>query len=47
MYLYSRGSIIVQTILMDLELNSTKDEFMGKTVVNTSASKEHVVEIER
>ena len=47
MKLYGRGSIIVQTILMDMEFDSTKDELMGKPVVNNSAAKEHVAEIER
>jgi len=47
MQLYSRGSMIVQTILMDMEFDSTVNELMGKTVVNTSAAKEHVAEIER
>ena len=42
MKFYSRGSTIVQTILMDTELYSTNDEFMGKTVVNTLAAKYHV-----
>ena len=45
MKLYSRGSMIVQTILMDMEFDSTKDGLMGKTVVNNSAAKEHVAEI--
>ena len=44
--LYGRGSMIVQTILMDVEFYCTKYELMGKTVVNTSAAKEHVAEIE-
>ena len=39
MDLYSRGSMIVQTILMDPEFYFTKDELMGKTVVKTSAAK--------
>ena len=36
---YSRGSMIVQTILTDMEFNSTKNELMGKTSVNTSSEK--------
>ena len=32
---------------MDMEFDSTKNELMGKTVVNNSAAKEHVAEIER
>ena len=32
---YSRDSMIVKTILMDLEFDYTKDELMGKTVFNT------------
>ena len=47
MKLYGRGSMIVQNILMDMEFDSTKDELMGKTVVDTSAAKEHVSKIER
>ena len=45
--LYSRGIMIVQTILMDLELDSTKDWLMVKTVVNILATKQHVLDIER
>ena len=37
--LYGQGSTIVQTVLMDMELDSTKDKLMGMTVVNTSAAK--------
>ena len=47
MELYSRGSIIVQTILIGIQFDSTKDSLMGKTVFRTSATKEHVAEIER
>ena len=47
MKFYARGSMIVKPILMNVELDSTKDELMGKTVVNNSASKEHVAYIER
>ena len=36
---YSRGSVIVLTVLMKTEFDSTKDEAMGKTFVNTSAAK--------
>ena len=32
---------------MDLKFDSTKDAFMGKTVVNTSDANEHVIDIER
>ena len=39
--------MIVQTILMGMELNYTKDKLMGKIVVNTSAVKYHVAEIQR
>ena len=39
MDLYSKDSMIVQTILMDLEFDSTNDEFMVKTVVNTLSAK--------
>ena len=44
---YSRGSTIVQNILMYLELNSTKAELMGKTFVKTSSAREIVADIER
>ena len=46
MKLYSRGSNIVQTILMDMEFDSIKDELMVKIVVNTLVEKYHVAEIE-
>ena len=46
MKLYGQGSVISQTILMDMEFDSTKDELMGKTVVNTYSAKEHVTETE-
>ena len=39
MDLYSRRGIIVQTILMGMELDSIKDELIGKIVVNASAEK--------
>ena len=39
--------MIVQTILMDMEFDKTADHLMDSTVVNTSAAKEHVAEIER
>ena len=45
MKLYSRGRMIVQTILMDMELDSTKDELMRKIVDNTSAAKKHSAKI--
>ena len=38
MKIYDRGSMIVQTILMYMEFDSTKYELMGKTMVNTSAA---------
>ena len=47
MKFYSRSRMIVQTILMDMELYSTKDELMRKIVDNTSAAKEHVTKIKR
>ena len=47
MKLYGRGSMIVQTILLDMEFDSTKYGIMGKPVVNTFSAKEHVVKIER
>ena len=47
MCLYSRGGMIVQTILMDMEFDKTKSELMDKVVVNTTAAREHVAEVER
>ena len=47
MNFYSRGRMILQTILMDMELDSTNDELMRKIVDNTSAAKEHVTKIKR
>ena len=47
MKLYGRGSIIFQTILLDMKFYFTKYESIWKTVVNTSAAKENVAEIER
>ena len=47
MQLYSHGSMIVQTALMDMELDKTVDELSERTVVNTSAAREHVAKIER
>ena len=35
--------MIVQNILMDKELDYTKEELTSKTVVNTLNTKEHVV----
>jgi hypothetical protein len=45
--LYSRGGMIVQTILMDMEFDKTVEPLMGNVVVNTSAAREHIAEIER
>ena len=39
--------MIVQTILIDTELDSTKDKLMGKKVVKKLTAKEHVADIER
>ena len=47
MNFYSRGRMILQTILMDMELDSTNDELMREIVDNTSAAKEHVEKIKR
>ena len=43
----SRSSIIVKKILMDMEFNKTIYELAENVVVNTSAAKEHIAEIER
>ena len=47
MKFYPGGSMIVQTILIDTELDSTKDKLMGKKVVKNLTAKEHVADIER
>ena len=47
MQVYSRGGTIVQTVLMSMEFGKTVSELSGRTVVNTSAAREHVTEIER
>ena len=39
--------MIVQNILMDLEFDYTKDELIDKTVVKTSATRNHVADIEK
>ena len=39
--------MIVQTVHMGIELDNKIDELMENIVVNTSAAKEHVTEIER
>ena len=45
--LYSRGNMVVQTILMDMYFGKTIYEMMNHTVVNTSDAKEDVGEIDR
>jgi hypothetical protein len=47
MQLYSRGGMVVQTILMDMEFDKTVEPLMADVTVNTSAAQEHVAEIER
>ena len=37
----------MQTILMDMEFDSTEEMLVGEVVVNTAAAREHVAEIER
>ena len=44
--LYSWAGFVVQTILMDMEFNKVIPELQGR-VVNASAAKEHVAEIEQ
>ena len=46
MQLYSRGGMIVQTVLMDMEFDKTVDKLLDRTMVDTSAAREHVAEIE-
>ena len=45
--LYNRGGFAVQTILMDMEFDKVAPHLEGDVVVNTSAAREHVAEIER
>ena len=39
MTIYSRGGMILKTVLMDMEFDNTINELMGNVVVNTSVSK--------
>ena len=39
--------MIVQTLLIDMESDKTIYGLMGKVVVNNSAAKKHVTEIEK
>ena len=45
--LYGRAGLTVQTMLMDMEADKISDSVVGNVVVNTTAAKEHVAEIER
>ena len=45
--LYGRAGLTVQTALLDIEFEPVKEPLLNKVVVNTSAAKEHVAEIER
>ena len=47
MQLYSCGSMIVQTVLMEIEFDKTLGELSDRTIVGTSAAREHVTKIER
>ena len=47
MQLYGRAGMVVQTVLMDMEFDKTVDELSDQTVVNTSAARDHVAEIQR
>ena len=42
--LYSQAGFVVQTTLMDLEVNKVISELKGM-VVNTNAAKEHIAEM--
>jgi len=44
--IYARGGFVVRLIMMDMEFEKVKDEF-SRVVVNTTAAREHVGEIER
>ena len=46
MQLYSCRSMIVQTVLMDMEFDKTGDDISDRTLENTSAAREHVDKIE-
>ena len=39
--------MIVQTVLMEMDFNKTKDELIENVFLNNSATKENVAEIER
>ena len=45
--MYGRAGLTVQTALLDIEFEPVKEPLLDKVVVNTSAAKEHVAEIER
>ena len=45
MHIYSRGKMVVQTILMDVEFGKTIDELTDQTMVNNYATKEHIYDI--
>ena len=45
--MYGRAGLTVQTVLMDMEADKISDSVVGNVVVNTTAAKEHVAEIER
>ena len=44
--IYARGGFTVRLVMMDMEFEKIKDDF-DKVVVNTTAAREHVGEIER
>ena len=46
MQLYGRAGMVVQTVLMDMEFDKTVDELLDRTVVNTSAARGDVADIE-
>ena len=46
MQIYGKAGFIVQTVLMDMEFEKLRDK-MPSVVINTTAAREHVGEIER
>ena len=47
MNIYSRGSMIAQNVLMDMELEHTIEEIMDNSVTNNSNTKYYAADIEK
>ena len=46
MKIYSRSIMIVQTVLINMEINKTIDYLTENIIVNTSTDKEHFTKVE-